>query len=214
MVFHLRFIIFSVFLLPASLAAQGYSINGLSDNTLLIGLQNLLKISHVTREDSLHLEVFRPITAKKVGRDQFMLRVSAPKEDALIIVKNRNVIIDTIHVNIKRTTLRQHIVTRDFGLIKSGTFPIEVIKSIQSISVNTNIPGNLELPVLGYNIEIYNEKEILFTGTMKGRNLDQPEIIKAISKLKRNGVVDIKKIFTRTPWDDGKQPKRVILRVK
>lgn len=188
--------------------------NVIIDNPFLIGVNNRLTIKGFGKKDSLIIEAPFDISSQRVGQENYFLRVSRTTGIAPIVLKNRNVVIDTIMVSVERTTLTQHISTNKYGLITSGEYPLEVIKSIKSIELRTNIPDKEEIPVLGYTIEISNGEEILLNTYIEGKSFEYPEVIKALNRLKRNGFVSIRKIYGATPWDDGHQPQDVILKAK
>lgn len=203
-------------ILPSFLIGQNYTINSSQKNTLIIGYDNLLEIEDYNRNDSLHIEVPSSVRSKRISRNGFSLLVSKPLSDISIILKNREKVIDTIVVSSERVWLKQFIKTDKYGLIKPGEHSLEMIRSIKSIELLCNIPDSQkrEITVQRYRIDIYNEKNLILSKTIRGESFNYPEIKAALSQIKKNDNIAITIIKARLPWDDGQQPKSMLLKVK
>lgn len=193
---------------------QSFTINSSQQKTLIIGKDNLLEIKGYPRIDSLNLEASSGVRCKKKNENVFILTATKPRKEIPIILKNGNEIVDTIIVSSERIWLKQFIKTDSFGFIKSGEHSIEIIKSIVSIEVRCNIPNKREIPVQNYRIEIYQKNDLVLSKTFRGKKFNHPEIINALNQLKKNDIIEIKRIKARTPWDDGQQPMSMFLKVK
>ncbi len=184
------------------------------DNPLLIGVNNKLIIAGFGSKDSLCIETPFGIISERVGKENYILKITTPRGNTPIVLKNRNEVIDTIIVSVERITLKQYITTSSQGLITSGEYPLEVIKSMKSIELRTNISGDEVIPVLGYTIEISNGEETILMTYIKGKSFEHPEVINVLKRLKKNGLVSIRNIFSATPWSDGNQPQDIYLKAK
>ena len=197
-------------LFPSALFGQDITIS----NPLVIGANNKLTIQGFGKNDSLSIEAPFYIKSIRSGQESYNLLVTQPTEIVPVVLKNRKVILDTIMVSVERCTLKQYLTTNGYGQLISGEYPLAIIKSIESIELTTNFPGKEEIPVIGYAIEISNEKEVILYTIIKGETFKHPEVMNALKRLKKNGLVSIRKIHAVTPWDDGDRPQDFYLKAK
>ena len=208
--------VFCLMIISNFLFSQSYTIKGVRTDTLFIGMSNDLKVTGFDRDDKISIKTSDKIRSKKIGRHYFMLAVSRPFEnDSIFILKNEEVI-DCLTFSSIRTKLDQFIVTKNYGLLRSGSYPLEMLKDFKTVKVKINVPWIGDLPVKRYFIEIINKRgEIIIAKTIKKTgDLNDSEINAAIHQLKRGDQIRIRHIMVRTPYDDGERPKRFLFTVK
>jgi hypothetical protein len=186
--------------------AQNYTINGRQADSLFIGLNNPLQLLDFNRGDNVSVIFPSSINGKKRGPFTYSMIVSQPRTDLPIIILKDEIPIDTLIVSIYGMKLKEFIGTRKNGLLKSGTYPLEMIQDIDKIIFTLNIP-NYKVKVKDYIIEIWNPNDILYYGQFNDGHFNHPPIQNALRQLKRGGGVSIKKIGARFPWDCGNRPK-------
>jgi len=204
---------FALFLMATCAFSQNYLISQRTTDSLFIGLNNSLQLIGYNRTDNITVSFPKSIRGRKIGRFNYNMTVSRPTSHQQIFILKDNIPVDSITVSIYKVTLKEFIVTKDRKLVKSGTYPLEMIQQINNITLILNIPP-YRAEVLGYRIEIWNPNDILYYGRTQDGHFNHQNIREALIRLKRGGGVHISRVWAKFPWDDGAFPQTYKLIVK
>ncbi len=196
--------------------AQDYTIRDLHTDSIFVGPNNLLQINgyyeeipsaemtiEKSRERRNLITISSPdVSCQKVGYNQFVLLTTREKQANRIYVTVAGTVVDTIILSSHRVKHHEFFVLKNSQLIKSGTYPLGLIKQIDALKIGINVPW-FNIPILGYRITISNGDEILLDERIKGTSLNHPQITKAIARLKKDGRILIARVHAKKPWSCG-----------